>query len=82
MYYGIEFTPNAILDFADRMQTDWLYTGPGKPVQNAFVERFNGRLRTGLLNATLFPSLAHVRAPSPPGAPTTTCTGRTRGRVG
>jgi putative transposase len=40
----------------------WHYIAPGKPVQNAFVESFIGRLRDELLNETLFRSLAHTRA--------------------
>ena len=51
-----------ILSFADRMRVDWHYIAPGKPIQNAFIESFNGRLRDELLNETLFPSLSHVRA--------------------
>ena len=35
---------------------------PGKPIQNAFIESFNGRLRDELLNETLFPSLTQVRS--------------------
>lgn len=58
---GTEFTSNAILGFADRMRIDWHYIAPGKPIQNAFIESFNGRLRDELLNETLFPSLSHVR---------------------
>jgi putative transposase len=42
-------------------RVEWHYIAPGKPQQNAFVESFNGRLRDGLLNETLFTSLAHVR---------------------
>lgn len=34
---------------------------PGKPIQNAFVESFNGRLRDECLNETAFRSLAHAR---------------------
>jgi putative transposase len=59
---GTEFTSNAILAFADRMQIDWHYIAPGKPIQNAFTESFNGRLRDELLNETLFASLPHARA--------------------
>jgi putative transposase len=57
-----EFTSNAILGFANRMQIDWHYIAPGKPMQNGFIESFNGRLRDELLNETLFPSLSHARA--------------------
>ena len=59
---GTEFTSNAILGFADRSRIDWHYIAPGKPIQNAFIESFNGRLRDELLNETLFPSLPHIRA--------------------
>jgi hypothetical protein len=34
---------------------------PGKPVQNAYVESFNGRLRVACLNANWFTSLSDAR---------------------
>jgi transposase InsO family protein len=40
---------------------DWHYMAPGKPVQNAFVESFNGRLRDECLNEHVFLSLAEAR---------------------
>lgn len=58
---GTEFTSNAILGFADRLNIDWHYIAPGKPMQNGFIESFNGRLRDELLNETLFPSLSYAR---------------------
>jgi putative transposase len=58
---GTELTSTAILCFADDHKIAWHYIAPGKPVQNAFVESFNGRLRDELLNETLFRSLANVR---------------------
>jgi putative transposase len=59
---GSEFTSNAILRWADETRIDWHYIAPGKPIQNAFIESFNGRLRDEFLNETLFSSLAHARA--------------------
>jgi putative transposase len=34
---------------------------PGKPMQNGFVESFNGSFRDECLNATLFSSLTQAR---------------------
>lgn len=58
---GTELTSNAILSFAADAKLDWHYIDPGKPVQNAFIESFNGRLRDEFLNETLFTSLAQAR---------------------
>jgi putative transposase len=58
---GTELTSNTILRWADDHRVDWHYIAPGKPMQNGFVESFNGRLRDELLNETLFRSLAHAR---------------------
>ena len=59
---GTELTSNAILRWADDHTVAWHYIAPGKPVQNAFIELFIGRLRDEMLNETLFRSLAHTSA--------------------
>ena len=59
---GTELTSNAILSWTAQTGVDWHYIDPGKPVQNAFIESFNGRLRDEFLNETLFTSLAQARA--------------------
>lgn len=52
--------------------------GARKPIQNAFVENFNGRMREKYLNETLFFDI-DVRAPrSRPGFPTIMASARTR----
>ncbi|MDE2243763.1 MAG: IS3 family transposase [Bradyrhizobium sp.] len=58
---GSELTSNAILTWAEHSRVEWHYIAPGKPMQNAFIESFNGRLRDEFLNETLFTSLAQVR---------------------
>jgi putative transposase len=55
---GSEFTSNAILAWADQNRVEWHYIAPGKPMQNGFIESFNGRLRDEFLNETLFTSMA------------------------
>jgi transposase InsO family protein len=59
---GTELTSNAILSWTAETGVDWHYIDPGKPMQNAFIESFNGRLRDEFLNETLFTSLAQARA--------------------
>ncbi|APH53615.1 Transposase [Granulibacter bethesdensis] len=59
---GSEFTSNAILQWTDRAKVEWHYIAPGKPIRNAFIESFNGRLRDEFLNETLFSSLIHARS--------------------
>jgi putative transposase len=58
---GTELTSNAIVTWTAAANVDWHYIDPGKPVQNAFIESFNGRLRDEFLNETLFTSLMHAR---------------------
>jgi putative transposase len=58
---GTELTGNAILSWTADSGVDWHYIARGKPVQNAFIESFNGRLRDEFLNETTFTSLAQAR---------------------
>jgi transposase InsO family protein len=58
---GTELTSNAILRWCSEHRIEWHYIAPGKPMQNGFVESFNGRMRDELLNETMFRNLAHAR---------------------
>lgn len=58
---GTELTSLAILRWSQERRFEWHYIAPGKPMQNAFVESFNGRLRDECLNETLLTPLAHAR---------------------
>ena len=37
------------------------FIAPGKPIQNAYIESFNARLREACCNEHVFPSLADAR---------------------
>jgi transposase InsO family protein len=58
---GTEMTSNAIFAWAKDHGVEWHYIQPGKPMQNGFVESFNGRMRDELLNETLFFGLDHAK---------------------
>jgi putative transposase len=58
---GTELTSNAVLAWCSEADVEWHYIQPGRPMQNGYVESFNGRMRDELLNETLFLSLAHAR---------------------
>jgi len=58
---GTELTAHAILRWREERRVERHYIAPGKPIQNGFVESFNGRLRDEGLNEYLFASLKHAR---------------------
>ncbi len=58
---GTELTSNAMLKWQQDRGVAWHYIAPGKPMQNGFVESFNGRLRDECLNEHLFSSYAQAR---------------------
>lgn len=58
---GTEMTSKAILEWQGKHQAGWHYIAPGKPMQNGFIESFNGKLRDECLNETLFENLHHAQ---------------------
>jgi putative transposase len=54
-------TSLAMLRWQQETGVAWHDIQPGKPIQNGFIESFNGRLRDECLNETLFRSLGHAR---------------------
>jgi putative transposase len=58
---GTELTSNVILAWQQEHEIEWHYIAPGKPMQNGFVESFNGRLRDECLNEHLFINLDEAR---------------------
>jgi putative transposase len=60
--HGTEFQSRALEDWAYRRGVQLDFIRPGKPVENAFIESFNGRLRDECLNVHQFASLAEAQA--------------------
>jgi len=52
--HGTEFQSRALEDWAYRRGVQLDFIQPGKPVENAFIESFNGRLREKCLNVYQF----------------------------
>jgi len=58
---GPEFIANLTETWSRMHGIEFKYIQPGKPTQNAFVERFNGSYRRGVLNKFIFENINQVR---------------------
>ena len=58
---GPEFISHILQQWCDEHKITLQYIQPGRPMQNAYIERKNGSMRRELLNTYLFSSLAEVR---------------------
>ena len=58
---GPEMTARVFTEWCEAKGIKLTYSQPGKPTQNAFIERFNRAFRTEVLDAHLFKTLAQVR---------------------
>lgn len=58
---GPEFTSVALSEWSYEKKIQHLFIEPGKPVQNAYIESFNGKFREECLNANWFRNIYEAR---------------------
>lgn len=58
---GPEFISHLMEEWCETNKVSWHYIQPGKPTQNALIERANGSLRRELLDTWQFTTLKEVR---------------------
>ncbi len=59
---GPEFTSNALNAWAYEKHIEHVFIDPGKPMQNGFIESFNGKFRDECLNMNWFRSVQEAKA--------------------
>lgn len=58
---GPEFIAHMASDWSKAQEITFMYIQPGKPTQNAFIERFNGSYRRGVLRAYIYETMDQLR---------------------
>jgi len=61
MCYGPEFIATAVKGWISGVGAQTAFIEPGSPLENGYVESFNGKLRDELLNAEVFNTLAEAK---------------------
>ncbi len=57
---GPEYISHLLREWAQAMDIELMYIQPGKPTQNAYIERFNRTARNEWLNMHIFDSITHA----------------------
>ena len=58
---GPEYISHQLVDWASKQQITLLFIQPGKPTQNAYIERFNRTARHEWLDMHLFETIEHAQ---------------------
>lgn len=58
---GPEFISGVMEQWCEKNKVSWQYIQPGRPMQNAYIERKNGSMRRELLDAYAFDTIKEVR---------------------
>lgn len=58
---GPEFISGTFFNFCNQRDIEVKYIQPGKPMQNGYIERFNGSFRREVLDAYIFYNLKQVK---------------------
>lgn len=58
---GPEYISQTLIEWANKQQITLMYIQPGKPTQNAYIERFNRTVRHEWLDLHLFDSVEHAQ---------------------
>ncbi len=59
---GAEFANRVFIDWCSKNNISVHFIDPGKPVQNAYIESFNGKFRTEFLKQERFKNIESVRS--------------------
>ena len=59
---GPEYIAQGLVDWTNEQQITLMYIQPGKPTQNAYIERFNRTVRHEWLDMHLFESIEHAQS--------------------
>ena len=58
---GSEFTAKKLREWLKRLEVTTSFIEPGSPLENGYIESFNGKMRDELLNGEMFDTMFEAR---------------------